>query len=455
MIRAALPILFIVAMTGITEPDARARENNAVLAKADRDNCDDIDLQEPKNSPLRKMPVLDQDSTGACYAYAGSVLLDYQRLKKNPKAKPSNPLQMALLTRLDDSGGLLADEKDTWGGLIEDSINARCIVDIPRIRRSRSPRSRTVYSNTAWSLGSLRPCLRGILTMRRGVSTIYNASIKHGGCTAETSKARFNELRAVLGENLTDANIIARLEIYLNETTTSSGKPRSLAGTEPCDMKKEREALQEFMKSKGLHPKLALEMIRDLFQECRKSKLSFGKLPKAENYSRFSDEDASKAFNLLLKEQIPVGLSIASPVLRDPTERCVTVDPVNQDRAVAPNHPACKEGSKDPHFMHAVALIGQKKINDECHYLIRNSWGGSWRAKGANGKPAQCSCNRVKNIDDNKPIYHSVCPEEEANDVVENDGVLDLDAPFAESYPGCWIPRRAILGNLNTFTVAH
>jgi hypothetical protein len=220
-------------------------------------------------------------------------------------------------------------------------------------------------------------------------------------------------------------------------------------------MKKEREALQEFMKSKGLHPKLALEMIRDLFQECRKSKLNFGKLPKAENYSRFSDEDASKAFNLLLKEQIPVGLSIASPVLRDPTERCVTVDPVNQDRAVAPNHPACKEGSKDPHFMHAVALIGQKKINDECHYLIRNSWGGSWRAKGANGKPAQCSCNRVKNIDDNKPIYHSVCPEEEANDVVENDGVLDLDAPFAESYPGCWIPRRAILGNLNTFTVDH
>ncbi len=49
----------------------------------------------------------------------------------------------------------------------------RCIVDIPRIRRSRSPRSRTVFPYTAWSLGSLRPCLRGILTMRRGVSTMY------------------------------------------------------------------------------------------------------------------------------------------------------------------------------------------------------------------------------------------------------------------------------------------
>ncbi len=53
-----------------------------------------------------------------------------------------------------------------------------CIVDIPRSAclkdvRSRSPRSRTVFPYTAWSLGSLRPCRRGILTMRRGVSTIY------------------------------------------------------------------------------------------------------------------------------------------------------------------------------------------------------------------------------------------------------------------------------------------
>ena len=402
MIRAALPILFIVAMTGITEPDARARENNAVPVKADRDNCDDIDLQEPKNSPLRKMPVLDQDSTGACYAYAGSVLLDYQRLKKNPKAKPSNPLQMALLTRLDDSGGLLADEKDTWGGLIEDSINA---------------------------------------------------SIKHGGCTAETSKARFNELRAVLGENLTDANIIARLEIYLNGASTSEGKMRQLPGTDECDAQKEKEALQGFMKKKGLNEKLAIEMIRDLFQDCRKSKIAAGKIPQAKTYSVFSDEQATKIFDSMLGEQSPVGISIASPVLRNPSEKCMTIDPADGDRVPNPNDPACKEGKKDPHFLHAVTLIGQKKINGECHYLIRNSWGGSWRATGADGKPAQCACNMVSSLDDKNPVYHSVCPDTGADEPIENEMVLDLDSPFAESYPGCWIPRSAILKNLDNFTV--
>ncbi len=65
-----------------------------------------------------------------------------------------------------------------------------CIVDIPRIRRSRSPRSRTVYSNTAWSLGSLRPCLRGILTMRRGVSTIYFGPYLYGAVGSFLTRSR-------------------------------------------------------------------------------------------------------------------------------------------------------------------------------------------------------------------------------------------------------------------------
>lgn len=57
--------------------------------------CSSVNLYEEPNSPLHKIPIYDQDGDGSCYAYTSSQLIDYYNLKKNPEHKLSSALWIA------------------------------------------------------------------------------------------------------------------------------------------------------------------------------------------------------------------------------------------------------------------------------------------------------------------------------------------------------------------------
>lgn len=49
--------------------------------------CSDVNLYNTPESPLRKIPIYDQDGDGLCYAYTAAQMIDYYNLKKNPDHK--------------------------------------------------------------------------------------------------------------------------------------------------------------------------------------------------------------------------------------------------------------------------------------------------------------------------------------------------------------------------------
>jgi hypothetical protein len=49
--------------------------------------CRDVNLYNTPESPLRKIPIYDQDGDGLCYAYTSAQMIDYYNFKKNPDHK--------------------------------------------------------------------------------------------------------------------------------------------------------------------------------------------------------------------------------------------------------------------------------------------------------------------------------------------------------------------------------
>lgn len=80
------------------------------------------------------------------------------------------------------------------------------------------------------------------------------------------------------------------------------------------------------------------------------------------------------------------------------------------------NRKACRAGEN-----HALIVAGQQMVNGQCHYLLRNSFGSSWRGKGGT------ACDCLTKSKEYKPI----CKTSEAAETL-----------------GCWYKRDDVVGNL-------
>lgn len=72
---------------------------------------------------------------------------------------------------------------------------------------------------------------------------------------------------------------------------------------------------------------------------------------------------------------------------------------------------------------HAVLVTARRKIENKCHYLVRNSWGATWQAKGR-----VCACKT-------KTKYYQDCKSIPANDSANKIVV------------GCWVDQAQLLPN--------
>lgn len=50
-------------------------------------DCGEVNLYNIPSSPLRKIPIYDQDGDGLCYAYTAAQMIDFYNIKKNPGHK--------------------------------------------------------------------------------------------------------------------------------------------------------------------------------------------------------------------------------------------------------------------------------------------------------------------------------------------------------------------------------
>jgi len=58
-------------------------------------SCDQVDLNAAPDSPLRKMPVYDQDGAGLCYAYAAAQLFNFEKIKAGKEQDQVSPISAA------------------------------------------------------------------------------------------------------------------------------------------------------------------------------------------------------------------------------------------------------------------------------------------------------------------------------------------------------------------------
>lgn len=57
-----------------------------------------------------------------------------------------------------------------------------------------------------------------------------------------------------------------------------------------------------------------------------------------------------------------------------------------------PNYSMNRQGADDACGMHSSLAVGRKKINQQCHMLVRNSWGTGW---GDWNKNEKCLCKNM------------------------------------------------------------
>ena len=152
------------------------------------------------------------------------------------------------------------------------------------------------------------------------------------------------------------------------------------------------------------------EILRHLFNGCASRNFE---LPLPKSAKNLNDSAAQNLITRNLSRGFPVEAGIAC---FDRFQR-TTTDARSVQAGVLPRTETddCIQGK------HSIALTGQKMINGQCHYQIRNSFGALWRGAGA----TYCSCI------DRQNKYVDNCRPENAKKIL-----------------GCWYTRDRVMSHM-------
>ena len=342
-------------------------------------SCEKVDFNKDENSPFRKIPVYDQGETGTCYAYAASQMIDYYRLLHGePATDLTNPVYAAFAT---NTSGVVnkgrAGADSLYGGFPEDVVAA--------LRQGGSCPSDEVDKNLATFKSDMNVSDAQVLAF-------LEATYKKASQSPKDSKGR------PLFPNPNDALNYAEMAV------PSLG----ICEAEQLAMV---SALHGYM---GLSAKAVLN---DAFQSC-KAKMRPVKVPPTVTLEAGSDASIQKSLDHFLGKS-PLTIGVCSTFFEQPNYQGLNgLLPPRVRRSVDNVKSDCKG--------HAVTLTGRRPSGGRCQYLIRNSWGTSWRPSGA----AACACTDF----DGK--YWEECP----------------DSVGVKEYVGCWFDSDAMIRNTTEVT---
>ncbi len=317
-------------------------------------DCPDSDLNASDKSPLRSMPVYDQDGTGTCYAHAAAEMVDFWRLQHGTQSTELiNPVYAAWVDHYENRNIFLT-EKTTSAGHCSEAID--------------SLKSQGYCKNS-----QVEACL---------------AEYKKKGPFSDAELVHFLE---TIYENYT---------IYTKEN--SYDRAVRLTKKDPwvggkCD------SLATTLKTKDLLGVSATQLMSDLFANC-KPKQSLSNIPNPHDYNDWTDQDITGRIDTALNNKAPVAISMCSKVFDDPKHYRGLIG----DSGTFSNFYTRDSSSniKKDCGSHAVLITGRAKIDGVCKYMIRNSWGAFW--KGARG--TQCAC--ISEAGQYQEVCYSSHPQE-------------------------------------------
>ena len=340
------------------------------------EQCVEVDLNAEANSPLKKIPVYDQDGTGTCWSDAASVVLDFQRFRQDPNAKDhTDPMQLAIQARMKKF-----NKKDfTYGGQPEEIIES--------VRREG-----------VCSQSEIDQRIR-VLTKSSGLSSIDVYMI-------------LEEIKNQYGERgLSQSSLDG-----VRETAHKAAKQIIENKSDSCWVK-EAGSIEKLADQIGRifdfdffnHP--LGEIYQRVFGPCLKDD-SISALPP---YVSARGSATLPLIDRSLKQGLPAVISTAVDTLQCTKSRlCIWIS------SNVPLMDVMLASSGN----HAMVVTGQAKINGHCSMLIRNSWGALWHTSG----PCACEANNSQN----EIEYQKICTAKKEN-IVQYLGCW-VDKEFLEDF---------------------
>lgn len=278
--------------------------------------CKPMDLN--RGAVLHKMPVLDQDGMGICYAFTASQMVEYEA-KKNGINRTFSPIDASFLAKAMDKPEtfqLDAGQSDVVvKAILKDGVASRSCID------------QVIKKHTV------------------GTSL-----------SSEEFLALVEDVWKARRTKTTEAKIKSDLKLTCEQYGISEGQFSDLLK----DLKKPFKTF-----------------LTDLFKECnsdrQQSKIQDLDLHLKVEVSAPNSEIIKFMDNFLDKKTIP-NLAICAEILQGkPKHRGLVIS----DKREYKRNP---DGTKDC-AAHSVLVTARRKVAHTCEYLIRNSWGGSWAPK--------------------------------------------------------------------------
>jgi hypothetical protein len=145
----------------------------------------------------------------------------------------------------------------------------------------------------------------------------------------------------------------------------------------------------------------AFETLKEALQKhCPPERRTFVMVPEVErlNYRTLNDDSSYEKFltTKLVSSPSPVSISYCANVWKNPDFDGIDTN-LKGDRDVV------RKGCE----YHESLVVGQKKMGNSCHYLVRNTWGSQW---SGHNRAYSCVCKDQKSgefLDDCRPETHA------------------------------------------------
>ena len=345
-------------------------------------DCSTVNLITAPKSPFAKIPVYDQDGIGTCYAYSASQLIDYHLIKNGGK-RSVHPLWAAL--KYSDA----QNNSSISGGECSSTIKAlsragNCDQEkVSKAIKAWANKANVKEAEVVHLIEKLAPEMKKILSKKK------------------KTNPKAKELSAK------EVEVAVRAAIKQHEPFCSAGATW--------------ENLIPALKSLKVLDSTVL--LSNLVMPGCSSNLTKLKIPSPTVLNSSSDNGWEKNLNNKLNDKLPVSVSYCAKVLREGSHyRGVT-----KRGGFFTNN--VKTSDCGPH---ESLVVGKKKIGNQCHYLVRNSWGAGFNS---GYRKWNCLCKEKKTgkfLDNCTASKH-------------NNGKYTVE--------GCWINGKALSANIYEGTV--
>lgn len=327
--------------------------------------CEPVNLVSASKSSFQKIPVYDQNGSNTCYAFVSAGLVNFEAMKKGAPDLQAHPTWMALISPdMSTPGTLTAGTPSNTIRKLAKELNC--------------PTEVVEKSLQDWSVKSN-------LTSSQIMGILDSTTVK---------------MKSLPNPKNADASQI------LNQITCGVKGVDCNGDLQIFDIKKYGDL--EVFTSKEVLRKVVLTECQEKKSALNLSEIQVGFLSKNKN-------EFSSSINTILDTKAnPIAISYCAEALYTPGYEGISTSADGTRR-------------QNKCGQHVSLIVGKKMVADQCHYLLRNSWGSGF---GGWTKKFKCFCKNKTTgafLDD--------CTES-----AHNNGDFSVE--------GCWIPQTTIDNNV-------